>query len=167
MKRTLSHIVAASENNIIGIGNALPWRLPNDFKYFKNRTWGLPIIMGRNTFESFKKPLAGRRNIVLTRKADWSAEGAVIVHTMDDALTKAIETEAREIFIIGGGEIFRETMDLIDRVYLTRVHTKLNGDTQYPELDTQTWILRKSRTYPADEKNPFSYSFELWERNRK
>lgn len=162
----LSHIVAASENNIIGIGNSLPWRLPNDFKYFKNRTWGLPIIMGRNTFESLKKALPGRQNIVLTRRNDWHAEGALVVHSMDEALRKAKESEAKEIFIIGGGEIFKETMDLINRVYLTRVHTRLDGDTKYPELDSTKWRLVKSQTYPADEKNKYSYSFELWERNK-
>jgi dihydrofolate reductase len=99
----LSHIVAASENNIIGIKNGLPWKLPNDFKYFKNKTWSMPVIMGRNTFESLKKDLPGRINIVVTKKTDWHPENVYIAHNMNEAIEKAKEGGAREIFIIGGG----------------------------------------------------------------
>lgn len=160
----LTHIVAASENNIIGVKNGLPWRLPDDFKYFKNKTWGMPIIMGRATFESLKKALPGRLNVVLTKKKDWTADNVVVAHTIEEAIEKAKDGGSREIFIIGGGEIFRETLPIVDRVYRTRVHTTVEGDTTYPELDPTIWKQIKSETFPADERNNYSYTFEMWER---
>ncbi|MEO6289122.1 MAG: dihydrofolate reductase, partial [Ginsengibacter sp.] len=129
----LSHIVAASENNVIGTHNELPWNLPNDFRYFKNKTWGMPVIMGRNTYESLKKSLPGRINIVVTRKHDWHPRDVFVANTIEAAIEKAKESDAKEIFIIGGGEIFKETMDKVSRIYITRVHTVVNGDTFYPE----------------------------------
>ena len=160
----LSHIVAASENNIIGVKNGLPWRLPNDFKYFKNKTWGMPVIMGRHTYESMEKDLPGRINIVVTKKTDWHPKNVFVSHTIEEAVAKAKETEAREIFIIGGGEIFSQTMDNVDRIYLTRVHTTVEGDTSYPELDVSKWKRIKEDSFPADEKNNYPYTFEIWEK---
>jgi dihydrofolate reductase len=160
----ISHILAASENNVIGIKNRLPWRLPNDFKYFKNKTWGMPVIMGRNTFESLKKDLPGRINIVLTSKKDWNAKNVFVTHTIDEAIEKAEESGAKEIFVIGGGEVFRQTMEKVNRIYLTRVHTQVEGDTSYPELDTANWKLVNEQSFPADEKNNYPYTFEVWER---
>ena len=160
----LSHIVAASENNIIGVKNGLPWRLPNDFKYFKNKTWGMPVIMGRHTYESMEKDLPGRINIVVTKKTDWHPKNVFVTHTIEEAVAKAKETEAREIFIIGGGEIFSQTMDNVDRIYLTRVHTTVEGDTSYPELDVSKWKRIKEDSFPADEKNNYPYTFEIWEK---
>ena len=160
----LTHIVAASENNIIGVENGLPWRLPDDFKYFKNKTWGMPIIMGRATFESLKKALPGRLNVVLTKKKDWTADNVVVAHTIGEAIEKARDSDSKEIFIIGGGEIFKETLSMVDRVYLTRVHTHVEGDTSYPELDPAEWTQKKAETFPADERNNYSYTFEMWER---
>ena len=160
----LSHIVAASENNIIGVNNGLPWKLSNDFKYFKNKTWAMPVIMGRNTFESMEKDLPGRINIVVTTRTDWHPKGAFICHTVDDAISKAKESEAKEIFIIGGGEIFKETINMVDRIYLTRVHTTVEGDTSYPEIDKSLWKLVSAEDHPADNKNNYPYTFEVWER---
>ena len=160
----LSHIVAASENNIIGVKNGLPWRLPNDFKYFKNKTWGMPVIMGRHTYESMEKDLPGRINIVVTKKTDWHPKNVFVTHTIEEAVAKAKETEGREIFIIGGGEIFSQTMDNVDRIYLTRVHTTVEGDTSYPELDVSKWKRIKEDSFPADEKNNYPYTFEIWEK---
>jgi dihydrofolate reductase len=160
----LSHIVAASENNIIGANNELPWKLPNDFKYFKNKTWGMPAIMGRNTFESLKKDLPGRINIVVTKKKDWHPDNVFVVHDIDEAIEKAKESDAKEIFIIGGGEIFKQTMEKINRIYLTRVHTIVEGDTSYPELDTSQWTLINAESFPADEKNNYPYTFEVWDK---
>jgi len=160
----LSHIVAASENNIIGVKNGLPWRLPNDFRYFKNKTWGMPVIMGRNTYESMKKDLPGRINIVVTKKTDWHPENVFVTHTIEEAVAKAKESEAKEIFIIGGGEVFSQTIDNVDRIYLTRVHTTVEGDTSYPELDISKWKKIKEDLFPADEKNNYPYTFEVWER---
>ncbi len=160
----LSHIVAASENNIIGIKNGLPWHLPGDFKYFKNKTWSMPVIMGRNTFESLKKDLPGRINIVVTKKRDWHPENVFVTHGIDEAIEKAKESEAKEIFIIGGGEIFKQTIEKVNRIYLTRVHTTVEGDTLYPQLDTSQWKLIKQESFPADEKNNYPYTFEVWEK---
>ena len=160
----LSHIVAASENNIIGKNNGLPWKLSNDFKYFKNKTWGMPVIMGRNTFESLKKDLPGRVNIVLTQKKDWHPQNVWVAHSIDEAIAKAKESDAKEIFIIGGGKIFKETINLADRIYLTRVHTTVEGDTSYPEIDPSKWKKVSEESYPADDKNNFPYSFEVWEK---
>jgi len=160
----ISHIVAASENNIIGIKNRLPWRLPSDFKYFKNKTWGMPVIMGRNTYESLKKDLPGRINIVLTKKKDWHAENVFVTHDIEEALKKATESDAKEIFVIGGGEVFKQTMEKVNRIYLTRVHTKVEGDTSYPPIDTSKWRLINEESFPSDEKNNFPYTFEVWEK---
>ena len=160
----LSHIVAASENNIIGVKNGLPWRLPSDFKYFKNKTWGMPVIMGRHTYESMKKDLPGRINIVVTKKTDWHPKNVFVSHTIDEAIVKAKESEAKEIFIIGGGEIFRQTINNVGRIYLTRVHTTVEGDTSYPELDISKWKKIKEDSFPADEKNNYPYTFEVWEK---
>jgi len=163
----LSHIVAASENNIIGVKNGLPWRLPNDFKYFKNKTWGMPVIMGRNTFESLKKDLPGRINIVLTKKKDWNAENVFVTHDIDEAIKKASESDAKEIFVIGGGEVFKQTMEKVNRIYLTRVHTQVEGDTSYPQFDVSKWKLVHEESFPADEKNNYPYTFEVWEKGDK
>jgi dihydrofolate reductase len=163
----LSHIVAASENNIIGRQGNLPWRLPNDFKYFKNKTWSMPVIMGRNTFESLKKDLPGRINIVVTKKTDWHPKNVFIAHNISDAIEKAKEGDANEIFIIGGGEIFKQTMETVDRIYLTRVHTTVEGDTSYPAVDKSRWKLVKEESFPADEKNNYPYTFEVWEKVNK
>jgi dihydrofolate reductase len=160
----LSHIVAASENNIIGRNGNLPWHLPNDFKYFKNKTWAMPVIMGRNTFESMQKDLPGRINIVVTKKTDWHPKGVFVAHTISDAVDKAKESEAKEIFIIGGGKIFNETIQMVDRIYLTRVHATVEGDTSYPEIDKVLWKLISEEDHPADEKNNYAYTFEVWER---
>ncbi len=161
----LSHIVAASENNVIGSHNELPWNLPNDFKYFKNKTWGMPVIMGRNTYESLKKSLPGRINIVVTGRKDWHPAGVLVCHSIDPAIEKAKESDAKEIFIIGGGEIFKETMDRVSRIYITRVHTTVEGDTFYPEINTTIWQRISAQSFPADDKHNYAYTFEVWEKN--
>src|SRR5215207_9408244 len=108
----ISFVVAASENNVIGVKNQLPWHLPNDLKFFKNTTWGMPVIMGRKTFESFGKPLAGRTNIIITRQEGWKVEGVIVTRSLDDALEAASATDAKEAFVIGGGEIFRQSIGM-------------------------------------------------------
>jgi dihydrofolate reductase len=160
----ISHIVAASENNIIGVKNGLPWRLPNDFKYFKNKTWGMPVIMGRNTYESLKKDLPGRINIVLTKKKDWQPQNVFVTHNIDEAINRATESDAKEIFVIGGGEVFQQTMEKVNRIYLTRVHTIVEGDTLYPAIDTSKWKLLNEESFSADEKNNYPYTFQVWEK---
>jgi len=160
----ISLVVAAAENNAIGKDNRLLWRLPNDMKFFKNTTWAMPVIMGRKTFESMGKPLSGRTNIVITRQQDWSAEGAIAVPSPEQALQAAADTDAKEAFVIGGGEIYRQTLPMARRVYLTRVHTTIEGDTFFPELSPEEWELQSKLDCPADEKHAYAYSFETWQR---
>jgi dihydrofolate reductase len=124
----------------------------------------MPVIMGRKTFESPGKPLPGRTNIVITRREDWNAEGVIVVHNMEQALKAAAGTDAKEAFIIGGGEIFKETISTVDKIYITRVHAVVEGDAFFPEIDPATWTLVSSLDFPADEKHQYAYSFQLWQR---
>jgi dihydrofolate reductase len=160
----LSHLVAASENNVIGKDNHLPWNLPNDFKFFKNKTWGMPVIMGRNTYESLDKPLPGRINIVLTTNRDWKRDDATVAHSIDEAILQAKETDCKEIFIIGGAKIFQQSIEIVKRIYLTRVHATLEGDAFYPVIDKEKWELKKEDPHHIDEKHAFAYTFQTWER---
>ncbi len=161
---TISLIVAAAENGAIGKDNQLLWHLPNDLRFFKNTTWGMPVIMGRRTFESVNKPLPGRINIVITRQSEWNAEQVWTAGSMDEALAKAATTNCLEVFIIGGGEIYQQALPLAQRVYLTRVHAAPVADTFFPELSASDWEMQDAEDYPADEKHAFSYSFQRWER---
>ncbi len=132
---SISLVVAAANNNAIGKDNQLLWRLPNDMKYFKNVTWGMPVVMGRKTFESLGKPLAGRKNIVLTKQAGWNKEGTVAVNNFDDALFLAREMDVKEVMVIGGGEIYRSVFEKANRIHLTRVDAEFeNADTFFPLL---------------------------------
>ena len=158
--------MAADEGNLIGKDNQLPWHLPNDLKYFKNQTWGLPILMGRKTFESIGKALPGRQNVVLTRNADWSHEGVIVVHSLDEAFTQVAPLQVEEIFVIGGAELFKAVLPRANRVYLTRIHHRFEGDTWFPELAPEEWTRVKSRDCEADEKNKWAHTFEVWERVR-
>jgi len=160
----ISHLVAAAENNVIGKNNTIPWHLPNDLKFFKNKTWGMPVVMGRNTYESLDKPLPGRINVVVTGNREWNREGVLVAHTIDEAVQKAASTDCKEVFIIGGGEIFRQSMDIANRIYLTRVHANPEGDTFYPIFDESKWTLVSADHRPADEKHAFPYTFQTWER---
>jgi len=157
-------VVAASENNVIGKNNQLLWRLPNDTKFFKNTTWGMPVIMGRKTFDSLGKPLAGRTNIVITRQKSWTAPGTQVVATLEEAMAAAADTDAKEAFVIGGGEIYALALPLAQRIYLTRVHGVFDGDAYFPEFDEQQWELLSNLDFPADEKHAYAYSFQVWGR---
>ena len=110
----ISHLVAASENNVIGRNNKIPWHLPNDLKFFKNKSWAMPVIMGRNTYESLDKPLQGRINVVITTNKDWQRDDVTVAHSIDEAIEKACESDCNELFIIGGGEIFKQSMDIVN-----------------------------------------------------
>jgi dihydrofolate reductase len=160
----LSIVVAASSNNVIGKDNQLLWRLPNDMKFFKNTTWGMPVIMGRKTFESLGKPLVGRTNIVISRQPDFHAEGIKLVKTIEDAMEVAADADAKEAFVIGGGEIYRQTLPLVHRIYMTRVHVELNGDTYFPEIDYKEWELLSQLDFKKDEKHKYDYCFQVWGR---
>jgi len=160
----ISLLVAAAENNVIGKDNQLPWHLPKDLKFFKNLTWGMPVVMGRKTFESFNKPLAGRRNIVISRQSEWHREGVVVVNNLPAALEAAKETDAKEVFVIGGGQVFREVFPEAGRIYLTRVHAEVDGDIFFPELNSGQWQLEKSMYMPKDNRHVFDFTFEQWDR---
>ena len=160
----LSLIVAASENNVIGKNNRLLWHLPADMKFFKNTTWALPVIMGRKTFESLGKPLMGRYNIVITSNEDWHAEGVKVVSNIQQAIEAADVMKSNETMVIGGGQIYKETLPFADRVYLTRVHTTLEGDTFFPALNSAEWKLTSANHFYKDDKHAFDYSFEIWTR---
>ena len=160
----LSLLVAADENNVIEKDNKLPWHLPSDLKYFKNLTWGMPVVMGRKTFESFGKPLSGRRNIVISRNNEWKAEGVEIANSIEKAVALAQQSVVNEIFIIGGGEIFKTFLPKAERIYLTRIHQSFDGDAFFPEIDETEWQLVKEKNCSADEKNAYAHSFQVWER---
>lgn len=157
-------VVAASANNAIGKNNQLLWHLPNDLKFFKNITWGFPIIMGRKTFEAVNRPLPGRTNIIVTRQPGWEARGVTSSLNVEDAIQKGLQTNGRQIFIIGGGEIYKQAIPLADTIYLTRVHVELEGDTFFPELDESRWKLVANDDFPADEKHAYAYSFQVWKK---
>jgi dihydrofolate reductase len=162
---TISLIVAASQNNAIGKNNLLLWHLPNDLKFFKNTTWAMPVAMGRKTFESLgNKPLNGRLNIVITNQKNWQANGVVSVGSIEDAIFLAKAHNYKELFIAGGGEIYKQSLDKADRIYLTRVHAEVDGDTFFPELNKEKWQKTNSRFCKADLKHIYDYSFETWEK---
>ncbi|MGB8192083.1 MAG: dihydrofolate reductase [Chitinophagaceae bacterium] len=163
----ISLVVAASENNVIGKNNQLLWHLPNDMKFFKNTTWAMPVIMGRKTFDSLKrKPLTGRFNIIITSQKELEpAEGKIqIADSIEQSLNLAEQTDCKEAFVIGGGEIFSTILPRADKIFLTRVHANLAGDTFFPSIDENEWQLKWSTDFEADEKHQYAYSFQLWER---
>lgn len=161
----ISIIVATSENNVIGRNNELPWSMPEDMKYFKNTTWGMPVIMGRKTYESMKgQKLKGRTNIVITRQTGFVTSDVIVVNSLNEALKAAAQTDCEEAFIIGGGELFKETINSVDRIYRTLIHTTIDGDIFFPVIDTALWKLKSQRDCMADEKNKYDFSFQLWEK---
>jgi dihydrofolate reductase len=160
----VSLLLAASENNVIGKDNALPWHLPDDLKYFKNLTWGLPILMGRKTFESIGKPLPGRKSIVITRDKEWEHNGVEVVHSIEEAIEKAEGFGAKEIFVIGGAQIFETALPVASRIYLTRIHHHFDGDVFFPKISEEEWALTSSRFCQADEKNRYDHTYQVWER---
>lgn len=157
-----SLIVAASDDNTIGIENRLPWRLSRDLQQFKRLTMGHHIVMGRKTFESIGRVLPGRTCVVVTRQAEWSFPGVQVVSSL--AQLNAVVAGDPEPFVVGGAEVYRWLLPSVRRIYLTRVHTRLVGDTQLPEIDWGQWQLASSESWPADEKNEFAATFQVWDR---
>ena len=158
----ISLVVAAGENNAIGKNNQLLRHLPNHLKVFKNKTWAGVVIMGRKTFESVNKPLPGRLNIVVTSNKEWKAEGVMVANDLEQAIALAQKENFKEISIIGGGEIYRQSMPLADTIYMTRVHTVIDGDTFFPEINIAEWELTGKDDFLKDEKHAYDYSFEKW-----
>ena len=157
----LSAVVAASENDVIGRDNALPWHLPADLAHFKRLTLGKPVLMGRRTFESIGKPLPGRLNLVLSRHG-FSAAGTVTVASLEEAIARA--GDAPELMVIGGSALFEMAMPRLDTIHLTRVHARVEGDTFMAPLDPGEWRMVSQEFRPADERNPFALSFIELER---
>ena len=151
-------IAAAAENDALGKDNDLVWHLPNDFKRFKSLTTNHYIIMGRKTFESFPKPLPNRTHIIITRQEDYIApEGCFTTNSLNKAIS--ICPKDKETFIIGGGQIYKQSMELADKIELTRVHTEVEADTFFPKIDDQNWELTESIFHPKDEKHQFDFTY--------
>lgn len=161
----IAMIVAVAANQVIGREGGLPWRLPEDMKWFKARTMGRPIIMGRKTWESFpKRPLPGRTNIVVTRQAGYRAEGGIVAPSLDSALALAFDEQPEEIMIIGGAALYAQALPITQRIYLTRVHGLVEGDAHFPELDLSQWTETVVGDYPSSADRPLGYSFIILDR---
>ena len=150
-------------NREIGIDNQLPWHLPKDLKHFKEITSGHPIIMGRKTYESIGKPLPNRTNIVISRKKDWFEEGILIVGSIKEAIKFGQKID-EDIFILGGGNIYEQTIDLVDKLEVTLVDAELNADTFFPKIDEKIWRKTDEICYEKDEKNNYNFCFQTFER---
>ncbi len=162
----LSAITAIAQNNVIGKNNTLPWRLPADMRFFKKTTMGHPVIMGRKTYESFKKALPGRTNIVITRQENYSLPDAEVVHDLQDAIVRARELDRKEAFILGGAQIYEQSLPLLDKLYLTRIYEDFEGDTLFPAFDLSEWEMTGIEPHEPDEKNDYFYAFQLWEKKK-
>jgi len=151
-------IAAAAENNALGKDNQLLWHLPDDFKRFKQQTTGHHIIMGRKTFESFPKPLPNRTHVIITRQHYDAPDGCIVVDSLEKAI--AVCPKDEDIFVIGGGEIYKLAMPVADKIDLTRVHTVKDADTFFPEIDPSQWRLASSEFHPKDEKHAYDFTFQ-------
>jgi dihydrofolate reductase len=162
MSPRITLIVAMAANRVIGRDNALPWRLPADLRRFKAVTMGHTLVMGRKTYESIGRPLPGRRTVVITRRTDWRPEGVSIVHSLEEALAAA--SAETEVFVAGGGEIFREALPLADRIHLTRIEAEVPGDTTFPDFDPTAWKIVDEEHHEPDAENLFPYTFQILDR---
>lgn len=153
----ISIIVAVAENGVIGSGNRMPWHISEDLRRFKSITTGHPVVMGRKTFESLGRPLPNRTNVVITRNPAYAAEGATVVGSLEEAL--AMFPAEEEVFVIGGGEIYRQAMDIADRLYITRVCEAFEGDTVFPPVDETRWCATREEHHPRGEKFPHAFTF--------
>ena len=159
----LSMIAAMADNRVIGKDNKMPWHLPADLQWFKQTTLGCPILMGRKTYESIGRPLPGRLNIILSRNKNLEIEGCTVVNSLDDALDAAKGFE--EVFITGGAHLYEKFLADADRLYLTLIDGKFEGDTFFPDYTEHQWEEVERIDNPADENNPYSYSFVTLKRN--
>lgn len=160
----VSAIVAAAKNNVIGDDEDIPWRLSSDLKYFKKITTSHHIIMGRKTFASMGRPLPNRTNIVLTRDPHFIATGIIVAHSIEEALSIAYDNNEEEVFIIGGGEIYKQSQAFWDKVYLTKVMKTPTGNVVFPALEKEKWNLLSSSPQIPGEKDECDFTFEIYER---
>jgi dihydrofolate reductase len=160
----ISLVVAASLNNAIGKDNQLLWHLPKDLRFFKNTTWAMPVVMGRKTFESLSgKALSGRLNIVVTRQKDWKALEVITVNSLDAAFEQASLQDYKEVFVIGGADIYAQTLPIANTVYLTRVDATLEGDSFFP-VPGDDWKMISEDSFEKDAKHAYSFHFQVWEK---
>ena len=159
----ISLIAAATENNVIGRDNDLPWKLPDDMKFFVRTTRGHHILTGRKNLES-AGVLPKRTNMVLTNKDGYEFEGAEVFHSVEDAIQFAKERGEEELMVIGGGVIYEQFMDIADRIYLTRIHTEIEGDTYFPEIDESKWEKVNEEYHPKDEKHQWDFTFLTYDK---
>lgn len=168
MSVVVAMIAAVGRNGVIGAAGDLPWRLPSDFAFYKRTTMGKPLIMGRKTFESIGRPLPGRANLVVTRDKGFSAQGVETFGSLDAAMARGIEIAARdgveEIFINGGGDIYRQAMDRADRLYITHVDAEPEGDTFFPEIDDTLWDSRVIEDVVPGEKDSAGFAVRVYDR---
>ena len=157
-------IAAVAENYALGKNNDLLWHLPLDFKRFKETTSGHYIIMGRKTFESFPKPLPNRTHVIITRQKNFKYEGCIVVQDIEKAI--AICPINEDLYIIGGGEIYAQSVDLADQLDITRVHHSFDADVYFPEIDPEVWELISETFNPKDEKHLFDYTFQKYTRKK-
>ena len=158
----LSIIVAVADNGVIGSGNQLPWRLPDDLKRFKALSLGKPIVMGRKTFDSIGRPLPGRLNVVISRQPGLQIAGCTVVTSIDEAIVAA--RPAPEIVIVGGADIYRQVLPQVQVIHLTRVHAHIEGDVMFPKLQEHEWREVAKEYHPADERHAHAFTFSTLER---
>jgi dihydrofolate reductase len=161
----VSLVAAMAENRVIGRAGSLPWHLPKDLQHFKRVTLDHTVIMGRKTFEEIKRPLSNRRNVVISRNPAFRPAGVTVVPDLDEAL--ALGATEREVFVIGGGEIYRLALPRADRLYLTVVHAQVEGDTLFPSFDTDAWALEEEERHEPDDKHAFAFTFRRYSRLRR
>ncbi len=157
-------MAAKASNNIIGKDNTLVWHLPADLKFFKQTTKGHTLIMGRKTFESLANPLPHRDSWVVTRNKDYQREGITVFHSLENAIKAGEQKGLDSVFILGGGEIYRQSMDIADKLIITEVHHEFEGDTYFPEIDPQQWVEVSREEHKADEKNKYDFAFVQYRR---
>lgn len=163
-KPRISIIVAMAKNRVIGADNGIPWHLPNELRLFKSVTMGHHIIMGRRTYESINRLLPGRTTVIVTRQPGYQVSGAIIAHSLEDAIAACAGDD--EIFVIGGGELYKSALPVADRIYLTTVDAEPAGDTFMPEFDPGQWHETSSQSYPADDRHRHAYRFAVHDRIR-
>jgi|ERR1035437_1338077 dihydrofolate reductase len=161
----ISIIAAVAENYVIGKDNKIPWYLPADFKYFKEKTTGHCIIMGRKTYESIGKPLPNRTSIVITKQKDYEAPGCFIAYSLEAAIDLCRDTEQSEAFIIGGKQIYDQALKYSNKLYITKVHAEVEGDTYFPEFSQNEFLLTSSVENKADEKNIYNQTYLTYEKS--
>lgn len=160
----LSLVVAAARNGVIGFRGEIPWRLPDDQRFFRSVTMGHAIVMGRKTFDSIGKPLPGRRNLVLSRTQRESVDAVHLFEDLDAAIDWSQRRDERELFVIGGEAVYREAMPRADRIFRTRVDAKPEGDVFFPDIDPAVWRCVRREPHEADERHAFAFAIETWER---